>query len=542
MFQFFKMTSKKFIFFIFMFLALAFPISASAASYYVSTSGSDGNAGSQSQPFKSFSKAVSALNPGDTLFIAGGTYGEKLLVNKSGSSSAKINIKPVSGQKVIIDLHNSGSNNVEVPASASNISIEGIEVMNSSGYCSSFSGKNIDAKRFIVHECQGHGTYVDGSSILIEGHTIYNTNLENKARSKSSGWGSALKLRVGANNVTIRGNTIYHNYGEGIAVTRGQNVVVTGNRVYDNYSVQIYVDNSKNVTVERNYATCSGSSGFEKLDGSRPSGIAIGEEEYEGWGAQLGNITIKNNIVGFCRNNIAKWASDVGGGLKTALIANNTLWGSIKAGIAVDHDGGDSNIVIANNIVSAPSGNGAFIENRAGINLHHNFWVNGPGENTSGTGDKQGNVMLAGSPSPSSPFADYKLQSASPARNSADTISSIPTDYEGKARYSGNSPQGDMGALEFEGGTPPKPSGTSAPSTNPTASPEGTPAPSQPENAGCISSRDTNQDGNYNLTDFFFVFQNLGKNISDSKGADVNCDGNVGVGDILSFIKLLFVR
>src|SRR5215217_7462682 len=50
------------------------PRVATAATYYVATTGSDANPGSQSQPFRTIDKGVSMLHAGDTLYIRGGTY------------------------------------------------------------------------------------------------------------------------------------------------------------------------------------------------------------------------------------------------------------------------------------------------------------------------------------------------------------------------------------------------------------------------------------------------------------------------------------
>ena len=50
------------------------PRAATAATYYVATTGSDANPGSQSQPFRTIDKGVSVLRAGDTLYLRGGTY------------------------------------------------------------------------------------------------------------------------------------------------------------------------------------------------------------------------------------------------------------------------------------------------------------------------------------------------------------------------------------------------------------------------------------------------------------------------------------
>lgn len=72
--------------------------------------------------------------------------------------------------------------------------------------------------------------------------------------------------------------------------------------------------------------TWSANSGFEKLDGTRPSGITMGEEYYDGWGAKLARVTIKNNLVGFCSRGVMYFGSVVpGGSLDNVSIANNTF-------------------------------------------------------------------------------------------------------------------------------------------------------------------------------------------------------------------------
>src|SRR6266508_6207583 len=50
------------------------PVLAASNTYYVSTTGSDTNSGSLTAPFKTFAKAVSIMQAGDTLQVMPGTY------------------------------------------------------------------------------------------------------------------------------------------------------------------------------------------------------------------------------------------------------------------------------------------------------------------------------------------------------------------------------------------------------------------------------------------------------------------------------------
>ena len=87
------------LFFLTLFFRLASP--ASAATYYVSRTGSDTNAGIAAAPFATFNKAVSVLNSGDELLIKGGTYNERLVINKDGTAQAPISVRSAPGEKAI---------------------------------------------------------------------------------------------------------------------------------------------------------------------------------------------------------------------------------------------------------------------------------------------------------------------------------------------------------------------------------------------------------------------------------------------------------
>ena len=59
---------------LFTFLLLLKLSFASAAVYYVAVDGNDSNPGTKSKPFATVQKAQSVVNPGDTVYLRGGTY------------------------------------------------------------------------------------------------------------------------------------------------------------------------------------------------------------------------------------------------------------------------------------------------------------------------------------------------------------------------------------------------------------------------------------------------------------------------------------
>lgn len=61
-------------------------LDAAPTTYYVATTGSDNNPGTQAAPFRTLSRGVTVLQPGDTLRVGPGTYTETLDNIPSGTS------------------------------------------------------------------------------------------------------------------------------------------------------------------------------------------------------------------------------------------------------------------------------------------------------------------------------------------------------------------------------------------------------------------------------------------------------------------------
>lgn len=427
--------------------------------FYVSTTGTDTNPGTQSAPFKTLAHASSVLQAGDTLYIASGIYNEPLNVSGSGAAGSPITIQPMSGATVVIDLLGLSPNNVSVTGSY--VTVKGLELRNSSGYCVNLQGTHNTIQDSVVHDCHDMGIYTNGQYETITGNTVYHASTVNSGLSMSSSWGSGIKVRVGGDQVVISGNTVYNNYGEGIAVTRGSNVTVQNNTVYDNYSVNIYIDNSYNILVTKNFAFNHPNNGFLR-NGLPADNIATAEESYTGWGAQLSNLTIENNIAYNGSHGITYYGNDSGtpgGGFKNSTIAFNTLWGSVNTELSIAYDTGQTGDLIADNILQQPSNKLALFSNTSGVTFSRNFWVNAlPPSYAQGAGDQTGDVKLASTPGYTADT--FKLSAMSPAIDAGSAVPGVVDDYAGLGRPAGAA--NDMGAYEY-------PSGSAATLPTPTA-------------------------------------------------------------------------
>ena len=407
--------------------------------YYVSPTGNDTNPGTASAPFRTFAKANSVLTAGSTLNIYAGVYNQQLKITKSGTSSAWIAVKPLGGN-VIIDMQKAKTHGLDVRASY--INVTGLVVKNSADVCVNLAGTNITVGGLSVYTCTSHGIQANDSlNIKILNSHVLHTVLSNAARVLPSGWGSAVKVRQ-SYNVLIQGNIIHDNYGEGIG-SRGGYVTIRNNKVYNNYSVNIYT-NSENALIERNFVYCTPNSGFER-SGLPAVGIGLAEEYYPGWGARLKNARVLNNIVAFCRNGVRYMGADpgvIGGGLKNAIIAYNTLYGSTNAALSIVYESAQAGSLVANNIIWQAQNNLTAIDNPVGIKFQNNLWKVAPPVVYRSPGDRYGDPKFATQPGYTA--ASFQPSSTSPAAKTALHIG-IGLDFYARMR----GPMFDMGAIQF---------------------------------------------------------------------------------------------
>ena len=94
--------AKLTLFFLFVLIS-SFTAIADAATYCVGPNGSDGYVGTSSEPWATFSKAMTVLRAGDTLLIKNGTYYQSLDITVSGTQGNPVTIKSENDGQAIID-------------------------------------------------------------------------------------------------------------------------------------------------------------------------------------------------------------------------------------------------------------------------------------------------------------------------------------------------------------------------------------------------------------------------------------------------------
>lgn len=77
-----------------------------AQPYYVAVNGNDDNDGTEGKPFKTIEKAISLVQPGETIYVRGGRYEllSTISVSESGRGDAMITLKAYPGERPILDF------------------------------------------------------------------------------------------------------------------------------------------------------------------------------------------------------------------------------------------------------------------------------------------------------------------------------------------------------------------------------------------------------------------------------------------------------
>lgn len=318
---------------------------------YVAISGNDEQAGTLAKPLRTLKQAASVAKAGTTVHVGEGTYGEKLIVQHSGSESKPIIFKSYQNEKVVLNGENlenvQGDNALITLNNKNHVTISGFTIEDLStdqadetvmgifvtGSSSHILLDNNHIQRIETHSDQGngHGIAVYGigltEDILITNNTVEDLKL---------GSSEAVALNGNIDGFQISGNLVRrcNNIGidligyEGVSLDKNmdyvRNGVVSRNRVYD---ISVY----NNPAYDKEY-----SAGGIYVDGGR-------------------DIVIKENTI--FQNDIGIEASSEHKGefAENIKIMNNRIYGNFFTGIAIggydEHRGGTKNSHISKNVL-----------------------------------------------------------------------------------------------------------------------------------------------------------------------------------------------
>jgi len=326
-------------------------------SYYVSPTGNNSNNGSISTPWETIQYGVNQLNPGDTLFIRGGTYQEKIDVDVSGMPSAYITIKNYQNENVVIDAINFSDDIPIIWTDNAYLHIEGLHLTNNiHNYAAGL------ALQGVAHDIEIINNKISNIKFSADPNASVTTNT------------NAVPLSIYADsatdsiyNILIKGNEVFNNqtgYSENISAGGNfSTFIIEDNIVHDNTNIGIDIGG--------HYETVS----IPALDQGRYG-------------------VIRNNIVYNCNSSYSTAAGIYIDGGRDIIVENNICYNNGYGGeIGCEKNGSTSNVTFRNNIFYgnhyAGMAIGGYDSSFTGIVLNSNvynntFYQNDTGNNYSG--------------------------------------------------------------------------------------------------------------------------------------------------------------
>ncbi len=287
-----------------LFLLFAFACGAfgqANSSFYVSTTGSDSNPGTQAAPWRTVQHAADTVRAGGTVNVRGGIYEELVTIKASGSATdGFITFRSYPGETAILDAAHftpSGREGVLTIHNQSYVRIENFEIRNFHtaehrlaplGISVMGYGSHIELLKNNVHHIEQTfpGRDAPGSGGNGFGIAVYGTDAKtpisdlvidgNEVHHLKTGSSESLVVNGNVTNFRITHNVVHDNNNIGIdvigfertapdpAVDQARDGVVSGNLVYnitsrgnpaygdEQNSDGIYVDGGTRILIEQN--------------------------------------------------------------------------------------------------------------------------------------------------------------------------------------------------------------------------------------------------------------------------------------------------
>lgn len=315
------------------------------ATYYVATNGSDGSSGTNvAEPFATLSKAVGLANPGDFIYMRGGTYNwtAKVQMNSSGSAAQPIRVRAYPGEHPILDFSSQAfsSSNRGIEISGNWWQLFGLEIAGAGDNGINISGTSNRIEQCVFRECRDTGLQIHsgGSYNFILNCDSYR-NFDTGTMGENAD-GFAAKFVIGPGNV-FRGCRAWENSDDGWDLWKAPNTVLI-----------------ENCWTWRNGIDFWGVGGSFAGDGN---GFKLGGDNIPAEHRISRCLSFSNIHHGIDQNN-----NTLG-----QIVDHNTAWANGGRNINLDHGVNTTPHVVRNNLSFAGGSSDSF---RAGSLLTNNSW------------------------------------------------------------------------------------------------------------------------------------------------------------------------
>lgn len=270
--------------------ALVPSIATHAETYYIATTGNNGNPGTRSLPWRTVAHAVATMVAGDTAYVRGGTYNEELIrFTRSGTQADLIKLLNYPGEYPVIHFidptqvhrmvfeHGAGSSN---PIGW--ITVEGFVIENGYDGIKMYNAHDLTIQRNWIRNSKYQGILGNGTKIAIDRNIVSHN-------------GHFTECAAGTYNCTLD-HGMYLN---------GTSFIITNNLIYDNLGSGIQMNGNATYnaayhpgpefTVSSNWVIAHNTFAYQH----HVSAIIM-------WGGRCVNATIENNIFYENRNDPAR--------------------------------------------------------------------------------------------------------------------------------------------------------------------------------------------------------------------------------------------
>jgi hypothetical protein len=207
-------------------------VAQTGTTYYVSTTGSDGNPGTLAAPWLTIQHAATTATAGATVYVMGGVYNQIVSFPNSGTATEPITFASYPGQTAVIDgtgLAISGTQGlITISGARSYITVSGFEI------------RNLSTTKTSVVPC---GVWITGSGtgVQIQNNLIH--NIVSPGKGNGCGLFAYGTSQTPISGLIVNGNELYDlQTGESESMTFNGNVTnfqITNNLVHDNYNIGI---------------------------------------------------------------------------------------------------------------------------------------------------------------------------------------------------------------------------------------------------------------------------------------------------------------
>lgn len=291
------------------------PYTATTKNFYVATTGSDSNPGTQAAPFRTIKKAASVATAGYTVHVADGTYNEQVATNLSGTASAYITY--VSDNKWGAKIVSPGTGTTAAwQNNGDYVAILGFDITGGGALGINHSGSGDIASYNHVHHIPAAGcTSFGGAGIGFDNYNgksgfLADSNVVNDIGPLGTSCGRVQGIYPSIPNGTISNNLVYrvvgyaiHAYhdvyntkivnntmfgngnpgGDGGGIAIGGNTsgfptsagfVVTNNIVYDNQGIGIHEEGTQGTNTYSNNLVLGNTTNYGTLHSSRTADVS----------------------------------------------------------------------------------------------------------------------------------------------------------------------------------------------------------------------------------------------------------------------------